>query len=228
MPDVRRGEPFGPEVAPSFVQSPLQLPLFLDQQKKAGLLFFPLSSSVGILHCRMTHAGPHLLFSCCWPGLTYGVCLLRCLWCNDIRRLKRVLAEASPPLLRREIKIASDRLPNLFFSPLAFFLFSKISSSHFTTIIFLFLLFLSRLLRCKFKKGTKNALETGRTFATLLADMDLRQRLLEARTEDEFKRILLKHTQELAEEQAVSIRVDHGSQTRLSTGGESNVRSTVL
>ena len=42
MPDVRRGEPFGPEVAPSFVQSPLQLPLFLDQQKKAGLLFFPL------------------------------------------------------------------------------------------------------------------------------------------------------------------------------------------
>ncbi len=74
------------------------------------------------------------------------------------------------------------------------------------------------------QKGTKNALETGRTFATLLADMDLRQRLLEARTEDEFKRILLKHTQELAEEQAISIRVDHGSATRLSTGGESNVR----
>ncbi|XP_046440639.1 solute carrier family 4 member 11-like isoform X2 [Daphnia pulex] len=72
------------------------------------------------------------------------------------------------------------------------------------------------------EKGTKNALETGRTFATLLADMDLRQRLLEARTEDEFKRILLKHTQELAEEQAISIRVDHGSATRLSTGGESN------
>lgn len=58
----------------------------------------------------------------------------------------------------------------------------------------------------------------------MLADMDLRQRLLEARTEDEFKRILLKHTQELAEEQAVSIRVDHGSATRLSTSGESNVR----
>lgn len=56
--------------------------------------------------------------------------------------------------------------------------------------------------------------------------MDLRQRLLEARTEDEFKRILLKHTQELAEEQAVSIRVDHGSPTRLSTSGESNVRLT--
>ncbi len=53
--------------------------------------------------------------------------------------------------------------------------------------------------------------------------MDLRQRLLEARTEDEFKRILLKHTQELAEEQAISIRVDHGSATRLSTSGESNV-----
>ncbi|XP_032786652.2 sodium bicarbonate transporter-like protein 11 isoform X2 [Daphnia magna] len=72
------------------------------------------------------------------------------------------------------------------------------------------------------EKGTKNALETGRTFATLLADMDLRQRLLEARTEDEFKRILLKHTQELAEEQAISIRVDHGSAARLSTGGESS------
>ena len=52
------------------------------------------------------------------------------------------------------------------------------------------------------QKGTKNALETGRTFATLLADVDLRHRLLEARTEDEFKRILLKHTQELAEEQS--------------------------
>jgi hypothetical protein len=78
------------------------------------------------------------------------------------------------------------------------------------------------------QKGTKNALETGRTFATLLADMDLRQRLLEARTEDEFKRILLKHTQELAEEQAISIRVDHGSATRLSTGGESNVRLDAL
>lgn len=76
------------------------------------------------------------------------------------------------------------------------------------------------------QKGTKNALETGRTFATLLADMDLRQRLLEARTEDEFKRILLKHTQELAEEQAISIRVDHGSAARLSTGGESSVRTS--
>lgn len=53
--------------------------------------------------------------------------------------------------------------------------------------------------------------------------MDLRQRLLEARTEDEFKRILLKHTQELAEEQAVSIRVDRGSPSRLSTEAESNV-----
>lgn len=66
-------------------------------------------------------------------------------------------------------------------------------------------------------------METGRTFATLLADMDLRQRLLEARTEDEFKRILLKHTQELAEEQSMpSVRVDQGSPERLSREGDNN------
>ena len=32
------------------------------------------------------------------------------------------------------------------------------------------------------EKGTKNALETARTFATLLADMDCRQTLLEVKT----------------------------------------------
>ena len=32
--------------------------------------------------------------------------------------------------------------------------------------------------RCLVQKGTKNALETGRTFATLFADMDLRLNLL--------------------------------------------------
>ena len=52
------------------------------------------------------------------------------------------------------------------------------------------------------QKGTKNALETGRTFATLFADMDLRQRLLMARTEEDFKRLLWEHTKELAEEQS--------------------------
>ncbi|XP_070563551.1 solute carrier family 4 member 11-like isoform X2 [Ptychodera flava] len=52
------------------------------------------------------------------------------------------------------------------------------------------------------EKGTKNALETGRTFATIFADIDFRQNLLGARTEEEFKKILNKHTQDLAEEQS--------------------------
>ncbi len=75
------------------------------------------------------------------------------------------------------------------------------------------------------QKGTKNALETGRTFATLLADIDLRQQLLEARSEEEFKRILLKHAQELSEEQAFpNVRVDIGSPTHLPTDLENTVR----
>lgn len=50
------------------------------------------------------------------------------------------------------------------------------------------------------QKGTKNALETGRTFATLFADMDLRLRLLGARSEEEFKQFMWEHMKELAEE----------------------------
>ncbi|XP_054162013.1 solute carrier family 4 member 11-like isoform X2 [Oppia nitens] len=52
------------------------------------------------------------------------------------------------------------------------------------------------------EKGTKNALETGRTFATIFADMDFRQRLLDVHGEVEFKGILLKHAQDLASEQS--------------------------
>ena len=52
------------------------------------------------------------------------------------------------------------------------------------------------------EKGTKNALETGRTFATIFADMDFRQRLLEVQGEAEFKSLLLKHAQDLASEQS--------------------------
>jgi len=71
------------------------------------------------------------------------------------------------------------------------------------------------LILCPSKeKATKNALETGRTFATLLADVDLRQRLLEARTEDDFKSVLLKHSQELAEEHSLpSVRIDSATST---------------
>lgn len=52
------------------------------------------------------------------------------------------------------------------------------------------------------EKGTKNALETGRTFSTIFADMDFRQRLLEVNNEADFNSILLKHAQDLATEQS--------------------------
>jgi sodium borate transporter 11 len=47
------------------------------------------------------------------------------------------------------------------------------------------------------EKGTKNAIETGRTFATLFADVNLRNELLKASTVEEFKKLLLNHTQQL-------------------------------
>ena len=53
------------------------------------------------------------------------------------------------------------------------------------------------------QKGTKNALETGRTFATLFADMDLRLQLLGARTEFEFKQLMWEYMKDLAEEQCI-------------------------
>ncbi|PSN47888.1 Sodium bicarbonate transporter-like protein 11 [Blattella germanica] len=37
------------------------------------------------------------------------------------------------------------------------------------------------------QKGTKNALETGRTFCTILSDIEFRQELLEANTEEQFR-----------------------------------------
>ena len=65
------------------------------------------------------------------------------------------------------------------------------------------------------QKGTKNAVETARTFATIFGDLDFRQRLLESHTPDEFKRLIWEHTKELAEEQSHCDRkqslVGHGS-----------------
>lgn len=62
------------------------------------------------------------------------------------------------------------------------------------------------LILCPSKeKATKNALETGRTFATLLSDVDFRHRLMEAPNEDDFKSVLLKHTQQLTQAHSVSI-----------------------
>ena len=41
------------------------------------------------------------------------------------------------------------------------------------------------------KKKTKNSVETGRTFATLLCDMETRQLLIEVETEEQFKVMIL-------------------------------------
>ena len=40
------------------------------------------------------------------------------------------------------------------------------------------------------EKGTKNFLETGRTFATIFADIELRAKLLKATTEQEFMSVI--------------------------------------
>ncbi|XP_033127380.1 sodium bicarbonate transporter-like protein 11 [Anneissia japonica] len=47
------------------------------------------------------------------------------------------------------------------------------------------------------EKGTKNALETGRTFSTIFADIDYRQQLLDVKTEDEFHQVLLASCKDL-------------------------------
>ncbi|XP_033608910.1 sodium bicarbonate transporter-like protein 11 isoform X2 [Cryptotermes secundus] len=52
------------------------------------------------------------------------------------------------------------------------------------------------------EKGTKNAVEMGRTFSTILADINFRQKLIEAHTEEEFKQLILKQTHQLAYEQS--------------------------
>jgi len=43
------------------------------------------------------------------------------------------------------------------------------------------------------KKKTKNSVETGRTFATLLCDMETRQLLIEVETEEQFKVLILNY-----------------------------------
>ncbi|KAI9563404.1 hypothetical protein GHT06_010867 [Daphnia sinensis] len=63
------------------------------------------------------------------------------------------------------------------------------------------------------EKGTKNALETGRTFATLLADHHLRRQLMEVATAEDFKQLIFDRMRELINEQrqsrsAVSIKLD--------------------
>lgn len=55
------------------------------------------------------------------------------------------------------------------------------------------------------QKGTKNELETGRTFATLFSDVCFRLQLSEANSEEEFKRILEEQTKDLAERQRLAV-----------------------
>ncbi|TNM98959.1 hypothetical protein fugu_013523 [Takifugu bimaculatus] len=47
-------------------------------------------------------------------------------------------------------------------------------------------------------KSTKTAIELGRTFATMFSDISFRQRLLETKTQEEFKQELLSHRQKLS------------------------------
>ena len=77
------------------------------------------------------------------------------------------------------------------------------------------------------QKGTKNGLETGRTFATLLADVNLRRQLLEVATKEEFKQLLSNRTRELIEEQresraAVRIKLDNVVHSTTNSGEANN------
>ncbi|KAH3842166.1 hypothetical protein DPMN_115661 [Dreissena polymorpha] len=49
------------------------------------------------------------------------------------------------------------------------------------------------------EKGTKSDLETGRTFATIFSNLELRNQLLDCHTEEEFKVVLAKNTQALVD-----------------------------
>jgi sodium borate transporter 11 len=55
------------------------------------------------------------------------------------------------------------------------------------------------------QKGTKNELETGRTFATLFSDVCFRSQLLQANSEEEFKKILEEQAKDLAERQRLAV-----------------------
>lgn len=60
-------------------------------------------------------------------------------------------------------------------------------------------------------KGTKNAYETGRSFSTLLADFDLRRKLLDAKTETEIRALVMMKAQQLAvgQQQTKSLKIRH-------------------
>lgn len=49
-----------------------------------------------------------------------------------------------------------------------------------------------------FQKSTKTAIEYGRTFATMFSDISFRQKLLEAKSQEEFKQELVYQRQQLS------------------------------
>lgn len=49
-----------------------------------------------------------------------------------------------------------------------------------------------------FQKSTKTAIEYGRTFATMFSDIFFRQKLLEAKNQEEFKQELVYQRQQLS------------------------------
>lgn len=49
-----------------------------------------------------------------------------------------------------------------------------------------------------FQKSTKTAIELGRTFATMFSDISFRQKLLETKTQEEFKQELVHQRQQLS------------------------------
>lgn len=57
---------------------------------------------------------------------------------------------------------------------------------------------LFNLLTIPFQKSTKTAIELGRTFATMFSDISFRQKLLETKTQEEFKQELVHHLQQLS------------------------------
>ena len=68
-------------------------------------------------------------------------------------------------------------------------------------------------------KMTKSALETGRTFSTLFADITLRHDLLEADTVAAFKEIIRHSSEDFAERQNRAIREEDKSGSEGSEGG---------
>lgn len=60
------------------------------------------------------------------------------------------------------------------------------------------------------QKSTKTAIELGRTFATMFSDINFRQKLLETKTQEEFKQELVHQRQQLSvvREKAVVEEVD--------------------